>query len=127
MLYHHEVGWGVGAMTVLGFLWALRHRLERRWVAVFLVFSLASAALAVAHVTSAILWHYGVDNRCLNAILVHVYAGVVVLGALAILAASARDTRPGDHGDGLHRLGLGAWLAIAAIQLFMYVLSLVLW
>ena len=28
VLYHHEVGWGVGAMTVLGFLWALRHRLE---------------------------------------------------------------------------------------------------
>ena len=124
VLYHHAVGWGVGAMTALGFLWALRHRLERRWVAVFLVFSLASAALATAHVTSAILWHYGVDNRRLNLILVHVYVGVVVLGALAILAAIAGDTRSGAPPDGLHRLGVGTWLAIAAIQLVMYVLYL---
>jgi hypothetical protein len=124
---HHAVGWGMGAMAALGFLWALRDRLEHRWLAVFLVFSLVSAILAVAHVTSAVLWHYGGDNRRLNFLLVHVYAGSVVLGALAILAAIAGDTRSGAPRDGLHRLGFGTWLAIAAIQLVMYVLYLGLW
>ena len=123
--YHQTIGWGVGAMTALGFLWALRHRLERRWFAVFVVFSLVSAILAVGHITSAILFHYGIaDTRRLNFLLVHVYAGSVVLGALAILAAIAGDRRSSAPGDGLHRLGLGAWLVIAAIQMVIYCLYL---
>ena len=57
---HHAVGWSVGAMAALGFLGALRHRLERRWLAVFVVFAVVGAILAVAHVTSAVLEHYPV-------------------------------------------------------------------
>ena len=56
----------------------------------------------------------------MNVLLVHVYAGAVVLGAIAILAAIVGDRRSGAPGDGLHRLGVGAWLAIAAIQMAMY-------
>jgi hypothetical protein len=91
---------------------------------VFVVFSLVSAILAAAHITSAALWHYGVDNRRLDFILVHVYAVAVLLCALAILAAIAGDRRSGAPGDGLHRLGVGAWLAIAAIQMAVYGLYL---
>ena len=74
-------------MAALGFLWVLRRRLDRPWLAVFLVFSLVSATLAAAHVTSLVLSHYPVDTRRLNLILVHVFAGSVLLGAIAILAA----------------------------------------
>lgn len=126
-LCHHAIGWDVGAAAALGFLWALRHRLGRQWLAVFLVFAIASATLAVGHITSVLLWHYGADNRRLNFFLVHVYAGCVVLGALAILAAVAGDRRSGAAGDGLHRLGVGTWLAIAAIQLSIYTIYLGRW
>jgi hypothetical protein len=125
MLYHHAVGWGVGALAALGFLRALRDRLERHWLAVFLVFFIVSATLAVAHTTSLILSHYPVDTRRLNRLLVHPYAGSVVLGALAILSAVAKDRRSSGPGDGLHRLGVGAWLAIAAIQMVMYCLFMI--
>ena len=107
-------------MAALGFLGALRRRLERRWLAVFVVFAVVGAILAVAHVTSAVLEHYPVDTRRLNFLLVHVYAGAVLLGAIAMLAAIVGDRRSGAPGDGLHRLGVGAWLAIAAIQITMY-------
>ena len=60
----------------------------------------------------------------MNFLLVHVYAGAVVLGAITLLAAIAGDRRSGAPGDGLHRLGLGVWLAIAAIQTGMYFLYL---
>jgi hypothetical protein len=123
-MYHQAVGWGVGAIVALGFLRALRHRLERRWLAVFLAFSLASATLAVAYVTVLVLSHYPVDTRRLLSLLVHLYAGSVLVGALAVWWASALDRRSGVAGDGLHRLGIGTWLAIAAIQMVMYFLYL---
>jgi hypothetical protein len=124
VLYHHAVGWVMGAIIALGFLLALRGRLERRWLAVFLVFFLVSATLAAVHVASAILAHFGARTRPWNLMLVHVYAGAVVLGALAIVAAIAGDRRSGALGDGLHRLGVGAWLTIAAIQTVIYTLYL---
>jgi hypothetical protein len=124
-MYHQAVGWGVGAMAALGFLWALRRRLQRPWLAVFLVSSLASAILAVGHIISLSLALHAVNPRSLTRVLVHVYAGSILLGALAILWAIVRDGRSGIPTDGLHRLGLGAWLAIAAIQMVMYLLYLV--
>jgi hypothetical protein len=125
-MYHQSAGWGMGVVAAFGFLLALRNRLERRWLAVFVVFFLTSATLAVAYVTALVLSHYPVDTRRLLLLLVHLYAGSVLVGALAILWASVRDRRSGATGDGLHRLGLGAWLAIAAIQLVMYFLYLTL-
>jgi hypothetical protein len=125
VMYHHAVGWGVGALAALGFLRALRDRLERHWLAVFHVFSLAGATLAIAHITSLVLGHYPVDTSGLNRLLVHVYAGSILVGALAILWAIVRDRRSGVPTDSLHRLGIGAWLAIAAIQMVMYLLYLV--
>jgi hypothetical protein len=123
-MYHHAAGWGVGAMIALGFLWALRRRLGPHWLAVSLVFSLISATLAAAHITSLVLAHFRVDTRGLNRLLVHVYAGSILVGALAILWAIVRDRRSGVPGDGLHRLGVGTWLAIAAIQMVVYFLYL---
>ena len=61
----------------------------------------------------------------LNLLLVHAYAGSILVGALAIVWAIVRDRRSGDSADGLHRLGFGTWLAIAAIQMVMYLLYLV--
>ena len=49
-----------------------------------------------------------------------VYAGCVLLGTIAILWAVVGDRRSGTIGDGLHRLGVGAWLTIASIQMIMY-------
>jgi len=56
--------------------------------------------------------------------MVHVYAGCVLAGGVAILAATLGDRRSGEPGDGLHRIGLGVWLAIAATQMAMYGLYL---
>lgn len=123
-LHHHAVGWGVGAIIALGFLRALRRRLERRWVAVFLVFSIAGATLAAAHITCLILSQYPVRTRPLADLIVHAYAVAVIVGAAAIVAATLGDRRAGASGDGLHRLGVGAWLAIAAIQVLMYAIYL---
>lgn len=120
ILHHHAVGWGMGAVVALGFLVAVRGHLEQHWVGVFLVVFLAAAALAIGHVTALVLSHFPVDTRTLNHALVHVYAGSVVLGALAIAAALERDRRAGTPADGLHRLGAGTWLAIAAIQMIVY-------
>jgi hypothetical protein len=126
-MHHHAVGWGVGAMVALGFALTIHRRLERRWRAVFLVYLLAGAILAAGYIAALGLALVGVSTRRLNFLLVHVYAGSAVLSALAILAAIVGDTRSGAPRDGLHRLGVGAWLAIAAIQLVMYVLYLGLW
>ncbi len=123
-LHHQAIGWGTGAIIALGFLVALRRRLERRWVAVFLVFSIASATLAAAHITCLILGRYPVRTRPLADLLVHVYAVAVIVGAAAIVAAAVGDRRAGAPGDGLHRLGVGAWLAIAAIQMLVYAIYL---
>ena len=125
LLYDHAVGWGVGALAALGFLQALRHRLERHWLGVFLIFFIVSATLAVAHTTSLVLSHYPIDTRPLNLLLVHAYAGSILVGALAILWATVRDRRSAVTADGLHRLGVGTWLAIAAIQMLMYFAYLV--
>jgi hypothetical protein len=79
----------------------------------------------VAHTTSLVLYHYPVDTRRLNLLFVHADAGSVLVGALAIVWAIVRDRRSGVSADGLHRLGFGTWLAIAAIPMFMYLLYLV--
>jgi hypothetical protein len=124
VLLHHAVGWTVGALVALGFLLGLRGRLGRHWIAVFVVFSVASALLATAHIISAFLLHFWVDNRRLNSFLVHAYAGAVLAGAVAIFGAVIRDVRSGATADSLHRVGVGTWLAIAAIQMVIYIVYL---
>jgi hypothetical protein len=123
--YHQAVGWSVGAMAGLAFLLALRRRLPRHWLAVFLTFFIVSVVLAVGHIPFLIRPLHGVAGVDLNRLLVQAYAGSILVGALAILWAIVRDRRSGVPTDGLHRLGLGAWLAIAAIQMVMYLLYLV--
>jgi hypothetical protein len=124
VLYYCAIGWGVGALAALGFLWALRDRLERRWLAVF---SLAGGVtLAIAHIACRILDHNPVDREGLDRLLVHVYAGCILAGAVAILRAFVRDRQSGVPTDALHRLGLGAWLAIAEIQIIMYLIYVVI-
>jgi hypothetical protein len=107
-------------IAALAFLWSLRRRIERRWLAVFVVFYLVGASLAVAPTTAVVLSQYPVDTRPLNWMLVHVFAGSVLLGAIAILTAIIGDQRAGVAGDGLHRLGLVTWLANAATQMVTY-------
>lgn len=122
-MYHQAVGWGLGTVIALVAHLAPRHRLERRWRAVFLVFFLAGAILAVGHIVELAVGPR-VGPCDLNFLMVHIYAGCVLAGALAILAALLGDRRAGTPGDGLHRLGVAAWLAIAATQLAMYGLYL---
>ena len=124
--YHQAVGWSVGAMAGLGFLLALRRRLPPRWHAVFVTFFVVSVILAVGHIPFLIHPLHRVAGPDLNRLLVHAYAGSVLLGAIAILSAIDKDRRSGAPGDGLHRLGVGAWLAVAAIQMVMYCLYLIL-
>jgi hypothetical protein len=123
--YHQAVGWGAGAMASLGFFLALRCHLPRHWLAVFLTFSLVGAILAVGHIPFLIHPLHTVASVRLNRLLVHAYAGSVLLGAIAILSAIERDRRSGAPGDGLHRLGVGAWLVIASIQMLIYGIFLI--
>jgi hypothetical protein len=117
--YHQTVGWGVGALAALGFLRVVRRRLPRRWVAVFITFALVAAVLGAGHIV-VLVFAPRLVGPPLNRFFVHAYAGAVLLGAIAIVSAIDKDRRSGARGDLLHRLGLDAWLAAAAIQLVLY-------
>jgi hypothetical protein len=117
--YHQMVGWSVGALAALGFLRAVRRRLPRRWVAVFFTFALVAAILGGGHIVVLVFAPRLVDPP-LNRFFVHAYAGAVLLGAVAIVSAVDKDRRSAAPADGPHRLGVGAWLVIAAIQLVLY-------
>jgi hypothetical protein len=119
-MYHQTVGWGLGTMISLGFLLAVRRRLERHWCAVFFVFFLAAAILAAGQINTLVQAHLGINPLSSIHTLTRVYAGCVLLGGITILRAVAGDRRSGTIGDGLHRLGVGAWLTITAIQMTMY-------
>jgi hypothetical protein len=117
--YHQTVGWGLGAVVALVFLCRLRGRLARPWLAVFLVALIASATLAGLKLITFI--HLLITNRLVEYTAwcrrsVQLFAGFLLLGALAILAALAWDMRTRARTDGLHRLGIAVWLAIAAVQ-----------
>jgi hypothetical protein len=118
--YHQMVGWIVGALAALGFFWAVRRRLPRRWIAVFFTFALVAAILGGGHIVVLLLAPRMADDPPLNRLFVRAYAGAVVLGAVATVSAADKDRRSGAPTDGPHRLGVGAWLAIAATQLAMY-------
>jgi hypothetical protein len=117
--YHQTVGWSAGALAALGFLWAVRRRLPRRWIAVFFTFALAAAILGGGHLV-VLVFAPRLVGPPLNRFFVHAYAGAVLLGAVAIVSAVDKDRRSGAPTDGPHRLGVGAWLLIAVIQLILY-------
>jgi hypothetical protein len=109
-------------MASLGFLMALRRRLPRHWLAVFATFMIVSAVQAVGHIPFLIPALHRLAGVALNELLGHAYAGSVLLGILAILWALTRDWRSDAPADGLHRLGIGAWLTIGLVQMFIYCL-----
>jgi hypothetical protein len=117
--YHQTVGWSAGALAALGFLWAVRRRLPRRWIAVFFTFALVAAILGGGHLI-VLVFAPRLVGPPLNRSFVHAYAGAVLLGAVAIVSAVDKDRRSGAPADGPHRLGVGAWLLIAVIQLILY-------
>jgi hypothetical protein len=117
--YHQTVGWGVGAVAALGFLRVVRRCLPRRWVAVFFAFALVAAVLGGGHI-AVLAFAPRLVGPPLNRFFVHAYAGAVLLGAVAIVSAVDKDRRSGAPTDGLHRLGVGSWLIIAAVQLILY-------
>ena len=122
-MYNQCVGWGLGAVAALAFCWHLRSRLPRPWFAVFLVFLLTAAVLAGGAITVTLMSYGPSGWRPALAwfrAAIHLFAGFVALGALAIIVAVACDCRRRDPTDGLHRAGIAAWLAIATIQLSLY-------
>lgn len=120
--YHQAVGWSVGTMAGLGFLLALRRRLPRHWLAVFATFTIVGAVQAVGHIPFLIPALHGLAGFPLNRLMSHVYAGSVLLGTFAILWALTRDWRSDAPTDGLHRLGIGVWLAIGMVQMSIFCL-----
>lgn len=101
----------------LAFLWGLRRRLPRHWVAVFLVSTLLAAAWAVG------FWDIAGYGRPL--VFVVRVAGAF-LEAFTILWAIRRDRQAGAPVDGLHRLGVGLELALDTFGMIFGLLYLVL-
>jgi hypothetical protein len=96
-------------MVDLAFLWGLRRRLPRHWVAVFLVSCIAAAIRAAVFMAldriPAIVWS-------LN----YIGAGSALLDALVVFWAIGRDRRAGVPTDGLHRLGIVLVLVLDALS-----------
>ncbi len=88
----------------------------------FLTFSIISAIQAVGHIPFLIPALHGLADMTLNRLMSHVYAGSVLLGTLAILWALVQDWRSDAPADGLNRLGIGSWLIIGSVQMFIYCL-----
>ncbi len=122
-VYHQATGWGLGVLASLAFCWHLRRRLPWHWLAVFLGFLLAAMILAGGHLLTAIQVHRTGNIRVIGQWCrrsVHVYGAAIGLCALAVLAAAIWDLRRRSSTDGLHWLGICAWLAIALIQIIIY-------
>jgi hypothetical protein len=122
-MFHQCVGWGLGTVIVLAFLWRLKRQLNWAWLAVFLAFFLASGTLAVGAIVTTISF-YGPSAWSVPLVwyrhAIHLYAGFILLGTVTILLAIARDRFAGTLGDGLHWTGVMAWLTIALIQGTLY-------
>jgi hypothetical protein len=92
---------------------------------IFLLFLLTSVMLAAGSIGVTVL-AYGPSGwgpaRVWYRYAIHAYAGSIVLGGLAVLAAVARDRSSRSPADGLHWAGLAAWMAIGAMQLIIYVM-----
>lgn len=122
-MYSQCAGWGVGAVAALAFCWHLRRRVPWSWYTVFLAFLLTAVVLALGSITVTALFHG--PARWGPAIVwyrsaIHVFAGLVLLDALMILAAIARDHACRRRADGLHWAGVASWLTVASMQLIAY-------
>lgn len=51
-MFHQCVGWGLGTVIALMFLWSLRRQLNRAWLAVFFAFFLAAGVLSVGAIVT---------------------------------------------------------------------------
>jgi hypothetical protein len=124
-MYSQCVGWGLGAAAALGFCWHIRGHVRRPWLVIFLLFLLTSVMLAAGSIGVTVL-AYGPSGwgpaRVWYRYAIHAYAGSIVLGGLAVLAAVARDRSSRRPADGLHWAGVAAWMAIGAMQLIIYVI-----
>lgn len=123
-MIHQCVGWGLGTVIALAFLWGLRRRLNWAWLAVFLAFFLSAGVLSAGAIETTFsaygtaAW-FGPHAWYRQAI--HLYAGFLLLGAASIVLAIVRDRLAGTPADGLHWAGVLAWLTIALTQGTLYV------
>ena len=120
---HQTVGWGLGAAAALGFSWHLHRRLRRSWVLVFLTAFVTCATVSGGRAISMVrwlVWNRRVEYFAWCRLSVQLYAGFMLLGAMAILAALAWDIRCRARTDALHRLGIAVWLGIIVVQIFTY-------
>jgi hypothetical protein len=123
-MYSQCVGWGLGAVAALAFCWHLRRRVRWNWYAAFLAFLLTGVVFAAGAICVTIMF-YG-PARWGPALVwyrnsIHLYAGLVLLDALTILAAIACDHGCRRPADGLHWAGVASWLTVASMQVVTYI------
>jgi hypothetical protein len=123
-VYHQVAGWGLGAVAALAFALGLRRRLRGLWPLVFLVFLATASTLSSMPVASMIEGlrigkRTPINAWCLDS--VQFYIAFVAIGAGAILVAAAWDAFRRAPTDALHWTGVAAWLAIAIMQIVVYV------
>jgi hypothetical protein len=106
----------IALLVDLAFLWGLRRRLPRHWVAVFLVTCIIAAIRAVGF--TAVFFNRPATSA--------IGIGSALLDAVAILWAVGRDRRSSIPTDGLHRLGVGTTLALDTANVALY-LALLGW
>jgi hypothetical protein len=125
-MFHQCIGWGLGSVFALAFLWGLKRQLSWPWCAVFLAFFLTAGVLEAGAIVSTIS-AYGPSGWSGPIVwyrqAIHLYAGFIVLCTALILLAIVRDRFSGLSADGLHWTGVGAWLMIALAQGTLYVIA----
>jgi len=124
-LEHQTIGWGLGSIVALTFMASIRGGVSRCWGRVFALFFAASLILFGGYLVT-LLRHMGLDTRdgwlwvwflvwCRRS--GEVLAWLFAICGAGMLCAVVDDVRRRAPSDWLHWTGIGAWLAVAAIQI----------
>jgi hypothetical protein len=127
-MHHQAVGWGLGAAAAaVLFCGMSRRRVWWHWQAVFLAIAVGAAILSAGHIAHlAELWGRAGVPAWWGREPADLYGEILVAWVLLLLVALARDAREGRRGDALHWVGIAAWLVIAAMQLALYVRTMLM-
>jgi hypothetical protein len=126
------IAWGIGAVfavAIVGLAWSA---CEVHWRAMLLSLAATATAMAICGVVAIVARWTGDWNRSVSQpssvlgwlcpLWLRLYPGLILLSAASLMLASGVDLTRRVRRDAFHWLGVGAWFAIAGIQLLLPVM-----
>jgi hypothetical protein len=119
-MIHQAVCWGLTGVAALMLCIASVHRVGWLWWSLFPVIFLSSVYMCAGHVAALVdLWGRAAALSWCNHS-GHLYAKIIVVCSLIVLAAILGDFKHERRGDFLHWTVILSWSVIAAMQLGLY-------